>query len=150
MITLNDTKKAYPANLHVFDSFLLREYLQYRIPGIIFSSPFANKLVFLGGTCLRIVHGNRRFSGDLDFDKHNLSKEEFGQLGELVRRELEYEGYAAIMEIAGQKAYRCKLRLPGLLFQHGISGHREQSISIQLDSESQQYAYEPMPYFLVK
>ncbi len=150
MIALNDIKKAYPSDLHIFDSFLLREYLQYRILGIIFSSSFAERLVFLGGTCLRIVHGNRRFSEDLDFDNLDLSKEEFKQLGELVQNELELEGYTVSVDQSGQAAYRCNVRLPGLLYRHGLSGHRDQSILIQLDSEAQHYDYKPVPYFLSK
>ncbi|MFZ1694262.1 MAG: nucleotidyl transferase AbiEii/AbiGii toxin family protein [Flavobacteriales bacterium] len=150
MITLAEIKKAYPADLHIHEGFLLREYLQYRILSIIFSSPFAEKLVFLGGTCLRIVHGNRRFSEDLDFDNLGLSKSEFAQVGELVKRELELEGYSVTAEMAGFAAFRCRVRLPGLLFQHGLTGHKEQSILIQLDTEPQRYDYAPEPWFLAR
>ncbi len=150
MITLAEIKKPYPEALHVHDGFLLREYLQYRVLGIIFSSPFAEKLVFLGGTCLRIVHGNRRYSEDLDFDNLGLSKPEFQQVGELVKRELELEGYTVTTEMAGVAAFRCRVRLPGLLFQHGLTGHKEQSILIQLDTEPQRYDYTPEPWYLAR
>jgi predicted nucleotidyltransferase component of viral defense system len=85
VITLANIKKAYPVELQDEDHYLLREYLQYRLLEIIYSSPFAEKLVFLGGTCLRIVHDNRRFSEDLDFDNLGLTKPEFAQVGELVQ-----------------------------------------------------------------
>ena len=85
MITLAEIKKPYAQELHAHEGFLMREYLQYRVLGIIFSSPFAEKLVFLGGTCLRIVHGNRRFSEDIDFDNLGLTKPEFAQVGNLVK-----------------------------------------------------------------
>ena len=150
MIDLTEIKKPYSEALHVHEGFLLREYLQYRVLGIIFSSPFAEKLVFLGGTCLRIVHGNRRFSEDLDFDNLGLTKDEFAQVGELVKRELELEGYTVTAEMAGFAAFRCRVRLPGLLFQHGLTGHKEQSILIQLDTEPQRYAYMPEPWFLAR
>jgi len=150
MIDLTEIKKPYAEALHVHEGFLLREYLQYRVLGIIFSSPFAEKLVFLGGTCLRIVHGNRRFSEDLDFDNLGLTKDEFAQVGELVKRELELEGYTVTAEMAGFAAFRCRVRLPGLLFQHGLTGHKEQSILIQLDTEPQRYAYMPEPWFLAR
>lgn len=150
MITLADIKKPYPEALHVFEGFLLREYLQYRILGIIYTSPFADRLVFLGGTCLRIVHGNRRFSEDLDFDNLGLTKPEFAQVGDLVKRELEREGYEVSAELAGLAAFRCRVRLPGLLFKHGLTGHKEQSILIQLDTEPQRYEYQPEPWFLAR
>jgi len=150
MITLAEIKKAYPPELHVHEGFLLREYLQYRILGIIFSSAFAERLVFLGGTCLRIVHGNRRFSEDLDFDNLGLTKLEFAQVGELVKRELEREGYTVTTEMAGFNAFRCRVRLPGLLFHHGLTGHKDQSILVQLDTESQHYTYDPEVWFLSK
>lgn len=150
MITLAEIKKPYPEALHVHEGFLLREYLQYRILGIIYTSPFAEKLVFLGGTCLRIVHGNRRFSEDLDFDNLGLTKDEFAQVGELVKRELELEGYRVTADMAGFAAFRCRVRLPGLLFRHGLTGHKEQSILIQLDTEPQRYDYTPEPWFLAR
>ncbi|MCO6483915.1 MAG: nucleotidyl transferase AbiEii/AbiGii toxin family protein [Flavobacteriales bacterium] len=150
MIGLDEIKRPYPEVLHVHEGFLLREYLQYRILAIIFSSPFADKLVFLGGTCLRIVHGNRRFSEDLDFDNLGLDRAEFAQVGELVGRELELEGYEVTTEMAGIAAFRCRVRLPGLLFRHGLSGHKEQSILIQLDTEPQRYTYEPEPWYMAR
>jgi hypothetical protein len=150
MIALAEIKKPYPETLHVHEGFLLREYLQYRILGIIYSSPYAEQLVFLGGTCLRIVHGNRRFSEDLDFDNLGLTKGEFAQVGELVKRELELEGYEVTAEMAGFAAFRCRVRLPGLLFHHGLTGHKEQTILIQLDTEPQRYDYTPEPWYLAR
>ena len=148
MITLANIKKAYPAELQDEDHFLLREYLQYRLLEIIYTSPFAEKLVFLGGTCLRIVHDNRRFSEDLDFDNLGLTKPEFAQVGDLVQRELTREGYEVTADMAGISAFRCRVRLPGLLFKHGLTGHKEQTVLIQLDTEPQRHDYEPEVHFL--
>ena len=150
MITLANIKKAYAAELQDEDQMLLREYLQYRILGIIYDSPFAEKLVFLGGTCLRIVHDNRRFSEDLDFDNLGLTKPQFAEVGDLVQRELAREGYEVSADMAGISAFRCRVRLPGLLFKHGLTGHKEQSILIQLDTEPQRYDYDPVAHFLAK
>ena len=62
MLSLKEIKTFYPESLRPFERFILREYLQYKILEIIFESPFANKLAFLGGTCLRIIYDNSRFS----------------------------------------------------------------------------------------
>ncbi len=62
MLTLPEIEKFYPESLRGYKRFLLREYLQHKVLQIVFNSEFADKLAFLGGTCLRIVHGNTRFS----------------------------------------------------------------------------------------
>jgi predicted nucleotidyltransferase component of viral defense system len=67
MLSFAQIQQFYPPQLHSFGSFLLREYLQYKILALIFNSDFATKFAFLGGTCLRIVHQTNRFSEDLDF-----------------------------------------------------------------------------------
>ena len=77
MLTLTEIEKNYPENLRGFKRFLLREYLQHKILQIIYDSKYANSLTFLGGTCLRIVHGNTRFSEDLDFDNFRLKEDVF-------------------------------------------------------------------------
>jgi predicted nucleotidyltransferase component of viral defense system len=54
--------------------------LQHKILQAIFESTLASKLSFLGGTALRIVHGNSHFSEDINPDKFGLSWEAFGEL----------------------------------------------------------------------
>ena len=68
MLDLNQLVSQYPANLRPFSRFILREYLQHKLLQLIYDSAYADRFIFLGGTCLRIVHGNQRFSEDLDFD----------------------------------------------------------------------------------
>jgi len=58
MLNLKEIENAYPENLRKFRRFILREYLQYKILEIVFVSEFSDKLCFMGGTCLRIVHNN--------------------------------------------------------------------------------------------
>jgi hypothetical protein len=45
-------------------------------------------------------------------------------------------------------AYHCYIRFPGLLFQQGLSGYREEKILIQLDTEPQYFNFEPERYIL--
>lgn len=77
MLSLQEIKPYYPEQLQGFDRFIIREYLQYKILNIIFETPYESKLALLGGTCLRIVYNNSRFSGNLDFDNFNLSMDDF-------------------------------------------------------------------------
>ncbi|HNK84454.1 MAG TPA: nucleotidyl transferase AbiEii/AbiGii toxin family protein, partial [Flavobacteriales bacterium] len=143
MISIDQIRNAYPDIGDGKDVFLLKEYLQYRMLRLIYATQQGRKLVFLGGTCLRLVHDNPRFSEDLDFDNRGLDTAQFKALGEAVVAGLEREGYTVTMDIRSRTAYRCKVRFPGLLFQQGMSGHAEQSVLIQFDTEPQRYAYEP-------
>lgn len=148
MIDLNQIKRFYPEPLHSFERFLLKEYLQYKILEIVFSSKFAQKLVFIGGTCLRLVHQNQRFSEDLDFDNFNLTADEFRDLGILIRNQLALQGYQVEIKNVMKGAFHCHVRFPNILLQTGLSGYAEEKILIQLDTESQGYSFDPAVYFL--
>ena len=143
MLNLSEIEKQYPEYLRTFKRNILREYLQYKILQIIFDSPYAGKLVFLGGTALRIVYGNTRFSEDLDFDNFGLTQDEFLKIGELVRERLSLEGYVVEIRSVFKNAYRCSVRLPKLLFESGLSGYEEEKILIQLDTPSHGFTYKP-------
>jgi len=150
MISLKEIQNFYPPRLQGFRSFLLREYLQYKILEIIFNSEYSNKLSFLGGTCLRIVHNNSRFSEDLDFDNFNLSESDFISISGIIEKKLTREGYTVEIKNVFRGAYHCYIRLPGSLFSEGITNHVEEKILIQLDTEPQNYKYSPQKYILNK
>jgi predicted nucleotidyltransferase component of viral defense system len=143
MVDMNTLVQYYPESLRVFKRFILREYLQCRILEIVFDGPHAEKLAFLGGTCLRLVHGNQRFSEDLDFDNFGLTEKEFAEVSDNIKNELTREGYEVETKQVTRGAYHCYLKFPKLLFEQGLSGHYEERILIQLDSEAQNYEFEP-------
>ena len=74
MLLIDEIEKAYPEKLRPFKRFILREYLQYKILSYIYASQYGAKLSFIGGTALRILYDNQRFSEDLDFDNLGLDK----------------------------------------------------------------------------
>jgi predicted nucleotidyltransferase component of viral defense system len=141
MLDINEIAKYYPENLRIFKRFILREYLQYKILEIVFNGPFSEKLVFLGGTCLRIVHGNQRFSEDLDFDNFNLSEAEFDVISANITTQLERMGYTIETKQVARGAFHCYIRFPKLLFEQGLSGYEEEKILIQLDTEPQHFSF---------
>jgi len=143
MLTLDQIEQQYPENLRSFKRGMLREYLQYKILDIIFASEYARKLSFLGGTALRIIYGNTRFSEDLDFDNFDLNDVEFGGLSQKVRAGLEAQGLKAEVDTVGKNAYRCRVRLPDILFVNELSPHQEEKILIQIDSHAQGFEYVP-------
>lgn len=150
MINLSQILAQYPEHLRVHQESILKEYLQYKILNSIFNSKHANKLAFLGGTALRIIHGNTRFSEDLDFDNFDLSETEFAELGKLVAKDLSLEGLDVEIATVTKKAYRLKIRIPKLLFDTGLSGLAEHKILIQVDTVPQNFDYVPDKPFLNK
>ncbi len=148
MLILNEIEKVYPENLRHFRHFILREYLQHKLLQIIFDSDYANNLCFLGGTCLRIVHGNTRFSEDIDFDNFQLDESTFGAISENIKKQLEQEGYEIEMRTVYKGAFHCYIRFPELLFKEGLSGYKEEKILIQLDTEPQHFKFKPERFIL--
>lgn len=148
MLTLSEIEKNYSENLRGFKRFILREYLQYKLLQILFDSEYANELCFLGGTCLRIVHGNNRFSEDLDFDNFAIAENTFEKVSGVLKKALEQEGYEVEMKTVFRGAYHCYIRFPEILYKEGLSGHREEKILIQLDTEPQHFDFVPEKYIL--
>lgn len=150
MMQLSEIRKNYPPELQGQGAFLLREYLQYKILELLFTSKFAEKFAFLGGTCLRIVHDNQRFSEDLDFDNFNLSEGDFEAVAQIIQTGLELEGYRVEIRNVFRGAFHCYIRFPGLLYDTGLSGHREARILVNLDTEPQRFEFQPEVKFLNK
>ena len=148
MLPLTEIEKYYPENLRGFKRFMLREYLQHKILQFVYDSDFAGKLAFLGGTCLRIVHGNNRFSEELDFDNFGITEADFQNVADLIEKELSKEGYLVEMKTVYKGAYHCHIRFPELLYREGLSGHLEEKILVQLDTEPQHFQFIPQRFLL--
>ena len=143
MISLSQILAEYPEHLQVHRESILKEYLQYKILFCIFESPLANKLAFIGGTALRILHNNTRFSEDLDFDNFDLSENEFIELGEIIKKDLEREGLNIEIIAKTKQAYRLKIRIPKILYETGLTPLPDQKILIQVDTVPQNFDYVP-------
>ena len=150
MLDIKQIQSFYPEHLWPFKKNLLREYLQYKILEAIFESPLADKLTFMGGTCIHIVHGSSRFSEDLDFDNPGIGRHDFEALSQRVKRNLELQGFTVELKNTYQDAFRASLRFPGLLHDSGISGHRDEKLLIQIDTEPQGVRYNPDKFILNK
>ncbi len=133
-----------------FKRNVLREYLQYKVLDIIYKSDYSNSLVFLGGTALRIVHGNTRFSEDLDFDNLGMNEQDFTKLSDFIKYELELDGYEIEMKQVFKGAYHCYIKFPELLYREKLSPVKSEKILIQLDTEPQNYKYESEKFLLKK
>lgn len=150
MLELTQIESFYPDHLKPFKKALLREYLQYKILEIVFDSPFGLRLVFMGGTALHLLHGNPRFSEDLDFDNLSLNPDEFGQLSIKIEKRLKLMGYQVKTKNKFKSAYHSYIQFSSLLYEMGLSPHKDEKLLIQIDTEPQRFHYVPDKIILNK
>ena len=148
MIQLGLIKNYFPAELRdnaSFQKYMLKEYLQLLILDFLSTTPYIEKIVFIGGTNLRLVKGIDRFSEDLDFDCKSLSKEEFFEMTDAILHFLQRSGLRAGVrdrEDERLKAFCRNIHFPELLFDMGLTGHRDERFLIKVESQDQQISYE--------
>ena len=150
MIQIAQIRNYFPVQIRgnsSFDKHVLKEYLQLMILDYLSSTPTIQKMVFIGGTNLRLVKGIDRFSEDLDFDCKDLSKEEFVEMTNGVIRFLERSGLrveAKDKENPKLTAFRRNIHFPELLFDLGLSRHKEERFLIKVERQDQQVGYSPV------
>jgi predicted nucleotidyltransferase component of viral defense system len=143
MLDLPQILSFFPPHLRPFRANALREYLQCKILASLFGGKHGRRLAFMGGTALRIIHGNSRFSEDLDFDNRGLDLDGLSGLVSSTRRDLEREGYRVEVRKITKGAWHVEIRFLGLLSELGLSGHREEKILVSIDLEPQEFSYRP-------
>lgn len=130
-----------------FQKYMLKEYLQLLILDFLSTTTYVRKVTFIGGTNLRLTKGIDRFSEDLDFDCRALSKEEFLEMSDAILQFLQRSGMrveARDKENEKLKAFRRNIYFPELLFDLGLSGHKEERFLIKIESQDQQITYTPV------
>lgn len=147
MIQIEQIRNYFPAQIRnnsIFDKHILKEYLQLMILDYLSSTPHIRKMTFIGGTNLRLIKGIDRFSEDLDFDCKDLSKEEFIEITDGVIKFLERSGLrveAKDRDNPKLTAFRRNIHFPELLFDLGLSGHKEERFLIKVESQDQKITY---------
>lgn len=70
MLNLDEIRKEFDIDLTGINAFrsMIKEYLQCKTLEFIYQGPFKDRMVFIGGTKLRLFNNFRRFSEVLDFD----------------------------------------------------------------------------------
>jgi predicted nucleotidyltransferase component of viral defense system len=150
MINIQQIRNYFPIQIRDnsnFDKHILKEYLQLMILDFLSSTPYIRKVAFIGGTNLRLVKGIDRFSEDLDFDCKDLMEDEFIEMTNEVIQFLERSGL--IVEARDKvnpnlKAFRRNIHFPELLFDLGLSGHKEERFLIKVESQDQGIYYKPI------
>lgn len=143
MLDIKQIESFYPEYLRKFKRTILREYIQYKILEVVYSSKLGASLIFMGGTATHIIHGNARFSEDLDFDNLGLGKKEFKDLSSLIKQRLERQGYIVDSKSVFKGAYTSYFKLPNVFYDNNLSPHKEEVLLIKLDAEPQKFTYVP-------
>lgn len=147
MIALEQIRNFFPAFIQsssLNDKYMLKEYLQLMILDFLSTTSYVKKIVFIGGTNLRLVKSIDRFSEDLDFDCKELSKEEFNEMAGAVVQFLVRSGFRAEAKESRNErltAFRSNIYFPELLFELGLTGHKEQRFLLKIETQDQGVNY---------
>lgn len=149
MIQLDAIKNYYPkylSNNIIYNKYMLKEYILLMILDYLSTTPFIKKIVFIGGTSIRFTKNIDRFSEDLDFNCKSFSKDEFIQMTNGIVKFLHNYGLNVAEKISDNKklkAFQSNLHFPKLLFQMGLSGHKEERFLIKLNVKINQLITNP-------
>jgi predicted nucleotidyltransferase component of viral defense system len=147
MINLELIRNYFPVDVQEnasFQKYMLKEYLQLSMLDFLSTTPYISKIIFVGGTNLRLVKGIDRFSEDLDFDCKNFTMEEFMEMTDSVLKYLHRSGLMVETRDRENKkltAFRRSYHFPELLFNLGLSGLREERFLIKIECEDQHIQY---------
>ena len=130
-----------------FDRYMLKEYLQLQILDHLATTPYISKVSFIGGTNLRLIQGIDRFSEDLDFDCKDLSEDEFMEMTNSVVQYLRQNNVEVETRDKPNPhltAYRRNLYFPQMLFDLGLTGHRDERLLLKIEAQDQSVQYQPV------
>jgi predicted nucleotidyltransferase component of viral defense system len=147
MIDFNFIKNHFPAEARenpAIGKHMLKEYAQLMILDFLSTSEHIGKITFIGGTNLRLIKGIDRFSEDLDFDCKNLPENDFIKMTDGILIFLKRSGFhveTRDKQGSNLKAFRRNIHFPGLLYETGLSGHKDERFLIKIETQDQGYVY---------
>ena len=150
MIDLDFIRSFFPpviARESRFDRYMLKEYLQLLILDHLATTPYINKVAFIGGTNLRLIQGIDRFSEDLDFDCNDLSEDELMAMTNSVVQYLRQNNVEVETRDKPNPhltAFRRNLYFPQMLFDLGLTGHKEERLLMKIEAQDQGVQYQPV------
>jgi len=130
----------------IYHKYLLKEYVLLLILDHLSATSYIRKLVFIGGTSIRLIKGIDRFSEDIDFDCKDFSRDEFREMTDNIVKFLRKYGLQVEVKEGDTiklKAFRSNILFPELLFKLGLTGHKEERFLIKLECQDQVVEYQP-------
>jgi predicted nucleotidyltransferase component of viral defense system len=148
VISLDAIRSFFPETMRgrsIFQKHLLKEYVQLIVLDHLATTRHVRKLAFIGGTSLRLLKGIDRFSEDLDFDCKGFDEAEFRCMTDDVLGFLARNGFRPEAredrESAGLTAFRHSIHFPGLLYELGLTGHRDERFLLKIEAQDQRVPY---------
>lgn len=158
MLSFEEIRKNFDDSLVGINAYraMVKEYLQCLTLSLIYKGSYSSKLVFIGGTKLRLLDRFQRFSEDLDFDIH-------GQYGDANHQELcesLVHGFQKMnikaeldrdKKIRIQGGYSRYINFPGILERIGFEDVPNRKFFIKLGTEKHRfgsYSYKPKTHIL--
>jgi len=116
----------------------IREYIQKFLLYILYKNKLYKDLVFVGGTALRFLYQIKRFSENLDFSlSYKAKKYDFKNILKTAEEEFIASGYEIEIKYDMSKnVHNAFLKFPELLFEYGLSPHKDEKISIKIEIDT--------------
>lgn len=116
----------------------MREYLQARTLAVLQREGAMVPLALHGGTALRFLYRLPRHSEDLDFALEGEAQAlDFQKVVQASEKEFHREGYDIETKLSTARVVLdAWLRFPGLLFELGLSGQREEIFSLKMEVDT--------------
>jgi hypothetical protein len=117
---------------------LTREYVQARLLECLQRAGAMVPLAFHGGTALRFLYAIPRYSEDLDFALEQAPEEyDLRAYLRAIRTQLEAEGYTVELRVNDRRVvHSAFVRLPGLLYELGLSPHRTEVLAVKIEVDT--------------
>lgn len=117
---------------------LVREYIQHYVLFLLFRRKHYLRLVFTGGTALRILFELPRFSEDVDFSLvEGQTDFDFASLRQDLLKELRLAGYRVEEKPSRERTVvNTFLKFPGLPYELGLSGHTDEVLSVKVEVDT--------------
>lgn len=116
----------------------VREYLQHYVLYMLFRRKHYVRLVFTGGTALRMFFDLPRFSEDLDFSLAEGEGDlDFGAVRSDLLMELAQAGYrVAEKPSESRTVVSMFIKFGGLLYELGLTAHADEVLSVKLEVDT--------------
>lgn len=115
-----------------------REFLQVLMLKILFDHGRLENIAFTGGTALRILHGIKRYSEDMDFSLVKKPGYDFKAIQRDLVYELRKNNVGAELKKPKEHGavHSCFLQFPDLIQKLGVSGYAKKHLLVKIEIDS--------------
>lgn len=127
---------------------ILREYLQVLVLKELYNTDSGRKLMFTGGTYLRLIHRLKRFSEDLDFNAKDIKEREFEALTAKVKVQLRKRGIESLLKFSHWgNIYAADIIFPSIEKAYNITSNysKKEGIIIKLETNRPKWQIKEEP-----